>query len=127
MARPKFSLEQKIKEGKLLESLLEEAKKKDPTLTQECLADEMEVSQNLISQWVTGRTPIPDKRLLWLSDRLNFNPVQFRPEIERLALVSKLQGSARLAKLIRQIPPGAEDDVADILASVLDTLSKNRK
>lgn len=45
---------------------------------------EMEVTQGLINQWLKGRSPIPEKRLLWLSKRLNFLPSDVRPEAKIL-------------------------------------------
>lgn len=126
MARPKFSDEQKKREGAALEALFEYAQAKDPQLSQESLAGEMEVSQGLISQWFKGVTPIPDRRLLWLGARLKFDPAVVRPDIELLAQLSGLEGSAKLAQVIRSIPKGEEDYIASILAPIVEALKRNR-
>lgn len=81
MARSKISEEQRRLEGAKLEGILEAARNSDANLTQDSLADEMSVTQGLLSQWVTGKTPIPDKRLLWLGRRLDFDPRAIRPSL----------------------------------------------
>lgn len=48
---------------------------------QQDIADERGVEQNLISQWCTGKTRVPDKDLLWLGTRLQFNPYLVRKSL----------------------------------------------
>lgn len=77
---PKLSMskEERQAEAQALRAYFDAAKSKEPSLTQESLADELDVSQGLIHQWLSGRTPIPEKRLHLLSRRLGFNPVDVR-------------------------------------------------
>lgn len=84
MPRPAISQEQKKREGCLLEKHFKLAKDSEKELTQESLATEMGISQGLFGQWLSGITPIPDKRLVWLGARLNFNPIEVRPDLEPL-------------------------------------------
>lgn len=82
MPRETITPEERVAEAAALSRFFESAKLIDPSLTQESIANEMDVTQGLVNQWLTGRSPIPDKRLVWLSRRLNFNPAQVRPRIK---------------------------------------------
>ena len=48
---------------------------------QQSIADDLNIEQNLVSQWCTGRTRIPDIDVLWLGDKLGFDPISFRPSL----------------------------------------------
>lgn len=126
MPREKISAAQRVQEGRKLSQLIESAKASEPGLTQESLASEMNVTQGLVGQWVAGKTPIPDRRLLWLSVRLRFDPVEFRPGIADLAPNRAASGSQRLSEVIGKIPKGQEDKIADILAPIVEALKGNR-
>ena len=78
------SVEQKKREGAEVNKFFLAAQEREPLLSQESLAGEMEVSQGLIGQWFSGKTNIPDKRLIWMGARLGFNPLEIRPEISYL-------------------------------------------
>lgn len=82
MPRETITPEQRAAEASALTKLFEEAKRVDPGITQESIANEMDVTQGLVNQWLTGRSPIPDKRLVWLSRRLDFDPAQVRPNLK---------------------------------------------
>lgn len=79
MARPKISAEQKKLEGEAVRRFFHQAKINDPSLTQEALIAELGCTQGLFSQWLTGRTAIPDRSLIWLSKRLKFSATEVRP------------------------------------------------
>jgi len=52
-------------------------------ITQEEIALEMNVTPGLMNQWLTGKkTPIPQKRLLWLAARLKFDPSRVRKNLK---------------------------------------------
>lgn len=79
MPKIQITPEERLAEAARLRAIFEAAQDRENGLTQESLADEMKVSQGLIHQWLSGKkTPIPDKRLLWLSRRFNFNPLDVR-------------------------------------------------
>lgn len=82
MPRETITPEQRTAEAAALSRFFEAAKLIDQTVTQESIANEMEVTQGLVNQWLTGRSPIPEKRLIWLSRRLNFNPTAVRSKIK---------------------------------------------
>jgi len=94
MARPGISDEQKLTEGRLVQSRFEDLQREEPDLTVDSFAHEIGVSQGLISQYFTGRTAIPDKRLMWLGGRLRFDPFELRPNL-REYMFSGLTKSGR--------------------------------
>ena len=51
-------------------------------VTQQVLADRLEIEQNLVSQWCTGRTRIPDLTLLRLGRDMNFDALSVRPGLK---------------------------------------------
>lgn len=74
--------EQKLREGEMLFKAFELRQKAEPDLTQESLIHEMGLrSQSQFVQWCKGTTPIPDKRVLWLADRLGFSASEMRPTL----------------------------------------------
>lgn len=83
MPKPQISPEQRKTEAEKLRAIFARAQDSELDLTQESLAAEMDVTQGLITQWFSGKkTPIPDKRLIWLSRRFKFNPLLIRPSME---------------------------------------------
>lgn len=83
MPREVISPEQRAQEAAELRLIFAEAKAIDKDLTQEAIALEMQVTQGLINQWLTGeKTPIPQKRLLWLAARLKFDPTRVRKNLK---------------------------------------------
>lgn len=81
MPREIITPEQRELEAAALRLIFEELKSRDESITQESIAAEMEVTQGLINQWLTGRTPIPVPRLIWLSRKYKFDPSRVRPSI----------------------------------------------
>jgi transcriptional regulator with XRE-family HTH domain len=100
MSRPAISQEQKTREGAFLSARLEARQLLEEDLTVDSLADECGVSQGLVSQWITGRTAIPDKTMMWLGGRLGFDPFEVRPSLTDY-LFMPLKNSDRRADLIR--------------------------
>mgnify|MGYP001012017394 CR=1 FL=1 len=83
MPREVISPEQRAQEAAELRLIFAEAKAIDKDLTQEAIALEMQVTQGLMNQWLTGKkTPIPQKRLLWLAARLKFDPTRVRKNLK---------------------------------------------
>lgn len=81
MPRPSIPKEQKLREGAYLLRKLTEAQDRDPSITQESIAFELDMTQGNFNHWIKGRSPIPDKHFLWLSKRLGFNAVEIRPAL----------------------------------------------
>ena len=127
MPRQSISKEQKIAEGRALAAYFELTQSIEPGLSQENLAAEIGVTQGLLSQWFSGRTPIPDKRLVWLGRRLNFDPAKIRPGLSYLSPPSDRQGRTKLNEVIDRIPPGEEDLYASILKGILDARLNNQQ
>lgn len=127
MAKQVISARQRETEGRLLASYFAMAKDKDPSLTQESLAGEIGVSQGLVAQWLSGRTPIPDSRLLWLGVRLGFNPVEFRPALLQFSIDPSFSGNSKLIAVLRQIPKDQEDRIAGILDPIVKALIQNQR
>lgn len=81
MPRPSIPPEQKIREGLYLEAKMIAAQTTDPSITQELIAFELGITQGNVSQWLKGRTAIPDKHFIWLGKRLGFDPIAIRPSL----------------------------------------------
>lgn len=81
MPRESISPEQRNAEAILLRKYFERAQIDDASITQEAIANEMGVTQGLIFQWLSGRTPIPNKRLIWIAKRLGFDAAAIRSSI----------------------------------------------
>lgn len=88
MPRESISPEQREAEAKALRKFFEHAKLEDASITQEGIANEMGVTQGLVFQWLSGRTPIPNKRLAWLSRRLKFDATLVRSSIGTSAITA---------------------------------------
>lgn len=83
MPREVISPEQRAQEAAELRKIFEEINHPEKTITQEEIALEMQVTPGLMNQWLTGKkTPIPQKRLLWLAARLNFDPTRVRKNLK---------------------------------------------
>ena len=97
MPRHTLTPEEKRREGLLLEAKLRNyAANSDSAVSQESLAHEMGISQGNFSQWVTGRTSIPDRRLIWLSKRLGFDPTEIRPTLTKYSADSLATSHERM-------------------------------
>jgi len=82
MPREVISPEQRAQEAAELRKIFEEVKLFEK-ITQEEIALEMNVTQGLMNQWLTGKkTPIPQKRLLWLAARLKLDPSRVRKNLK---------------------------------------------
>ena len=83
MPRDVISPEQRAQEAAELRKILEEINHPVKTISQDDLAFEMQVTPGLMNQWLTGKkTPIPQKRLLWLAARLKFDPSRVRKNLK---------------------------------------------
>lgn len=60
-------------------------------ITQQSIADDLNIEQNLVSQWCTGRTRIPDIDVLWLGEKLGFDPISFRPSLAKFRKYFKME------------------------------------
>lgn len=104
MPRPSIPKEQKIREGLILDAALKAAQLIDATITQESLALELEMNQSNFNHWIKGRSPIPDKHLIWLGKRLNFDVVAMRPSLLDYKLGSMSQHEKMLIHAYQQDP-----------------------
>lgn len=104
MPRPSISKEQKIREGLILESAMKEAQLIDDSITQESLALELDMSQGNFNHWLKGRSHIPDKHLVWLGNRLNFDVVAMRPSLLDYKLGSMSHHEKMLIHAYQQDP-----------------------
>jgi phage repressor protein C with HTH and peptisase S24 domain len=68
-------------EAAFVDNKFQQKKTAEPNLTQEQLAIEMSITQGVVGQWLKGITKIPDKRMVWLANRLGFDPTEVRPSI----------------------------------------------
>lgn len=127
MAKIVMSTEQRKEEGARLKAYFRSAQLREPDLTQKSLAAGIGVTQGLVGQWMRGSTTIPDRRVLWLSKRLGFDPVKLRPSILQFSEGPRKAGNSRLSALIQQIPPDQADDIADAVAPILEALLKSRQ
>ena len=83
MPREVISPEQRAQEAAELRKIFEEANLSEKKITQEEIALEMDVTPGVVNQWLTGKkTPIPQKRLLWLAARLKFDPSRVRKNLK---------------------------------------------
>lgn len=81
MPRPSIPKEQKEREAAFLKLKLSDAQARDPSITQESLALELEMTQGNFNHWLSGRSPIPDKHFIWLGHRLGFDVATIRPSL----------------------------------------------
>lgn len=82
MPRETITPEQRAAEAERLSAFFKSAQLREPGLTQESLANEMDLTQGNIHQWLKGLSPIPIKRLFWLARRLGFDPRNVRDNLE---------------------------------------------
>jgi transcriptional regulator with XRE-family HTH domain len=80
MPRQTYTKEEKIREGRQVDTALHLANK-----TQESLANDLGVTQGLVHQWISGKTRIPDLYMLKLGKALSFDPISVRPELAEYA------------------------------------------
>lgn len=83
-----LSREQREREGQVFAERM-----KSLHVTQNQIAEELEVGQSFISAWLTGRKPINVARFIWLCGRLDLDPVSIHPEIAELQSYSKVDDS----------------------------------
>lgn len=82
MPREIITPEERAREAKALKGFFESAQLRDPDITQESIANEMDITQGNVHQWLKGLSPIPTKRLLWLAKRLDFDPRKVRENLK---------------------------------------------
>lgn len=68
------------KEGDFLKNMLRKAKV-SRGYNAKRLAIELGVSESLVSQWLSGKTRVPDRTMLVLAKLLGFGPWELRPEL----------------------------------------------
>lgn len=83
-----------VAEADIVADYFQQQKTSEPNLTQEQLAIEMGITQGVVGQWLKGITKIPDKRMVWLANRLGFNPTEVRPSIIEYAFTNENLSSA---------------------------------
>lgn len=129
MARSAITAEQKKREGAFVRQRYEHLKKTEKDLTLEILADEIECSHSLVSQWLNGTTAIPDKRLMWLGGRLRFDPFELRPSLQEYFFAG-LQPSGRartVAEIVKYLTETTDDDFARLSAIIGAYLGRDSK
>lgn len=112
-------MEDRKREAALVKAAYRVAKQREG-LTQEKLASELDVTQGLVTQWLTARSRIPDNTLLALSLRLGFDAVEVRPSLrEKYELASRAIAHSeqvdRIAELAQDLTP---DELARLEAFV---------
>lgn len=120
MARPRISDEQKKREGELLLRYINARKKVEPGLTRESLGAEVGVTQGNVSQWVTGRTSIPDKTLMWLGGRLDFDPFEVRPSLQEYGISpsSPEERQAQIEKVVKVLSSCSDEDFSRMMSVI---------
>lgn len=130
MAKKTFSTEQKKREGAYVRQALERLKREsEPELNLDVIADELDCSPGLVSQWLNGITSIPDKRLMWLGGRLRFDPFELRPSLQEYFFAG-LQPSGRaraVAEIVKYLTETTDDDFARLSAIIGAYLGRDSK
>lgn len=116
MPREIITPEQRKAEAAELRAIFESAQANDPSVTQEAIALEMSVTQGLIHQWLSAKTPIPTKRLQWLADRLLFKAERIRPSLKPPAGTAITEREKRTIDLYLKNP-----DFAKIVNTIAET------
>ncbi len=76
-------------EGEKLSRLYRERKVIEPHITHQKIADHLELkSVSQVTQWLSGRSPISDRNLFRLADRLDFNAFDVRERLSDYNLPS---------------------------------------
>lgn len=129
MPRPSISKEQKIREGLILDEALKAAQLIDNTITQESLALELGLGQSNFNHWIKARSHIPDKHLIWLGKRLNFDAVAIRPSLLEYKLGAMSQKEKLLIHAYQQDPAlrRSVDAIAEMSPFYLATALLNEK
>lgn len=111
--------EQRIREGKLIEARMNAL-----NITQDALADELNVTQGYISKWRSGTKQIPPKHFMWLAGRLKFDPFEIRPELKEYTIQTQLSSgdSSRINEKVAQYKALANEDDLSRLENVVDAL-----
>lgn len=87
------------------------AKMRENGLTQGVLADELGVTQGLVTQWMNAYARIPDTTLLLLAERLGFDPLKVRPELaEKYALAKRVLTNEDQVDSLRELLEQLTDD-----------------
>lgn len=118
MRKDKVPEGRKEAESKFLLERFKETQSKDKSLTQDSLAAKLNVSQGLIGQWLSGKTNVPDERLIKISLILNFAPYKLRPSLKDKGL---LAGYSDTDKAIVAAIPSMSDDLKRLILSAIRT------
>ena len=122
-------MDKKVFEAQRVKEAYRNARKVDPSLTQEVLADEFGVTQGLVSAWFSARARIPDTTLLMLCGRLGFDPLDVRPDLsDKLALAKKvLTNEEQAEQLWQMLAPLGEEELSQVELFVEMLLEKKRR
>lgn len=121
MRKDTVSNDRKMAEAQKLSEMLEKAKAINPQLTQGYIANEFGLTQGLVGQWLSGKTNIPDKRLIALSEILDFDPVEIRPELKGYRKTGSISPDSPLYDLAQQCRElGLQAQAESILRSLLE-------
>lgn len=92
--------------------------KREHGLTQEVLAERLNVTQGAVHKWLSGKQLIPDRRLIELGVLLGFDPVAVRPTLAQLLLrpeLSVTEEALVLARAIEALDPASRDALRTLL------------
>lgn len=121
-------MDKKVREAQIVKLAYREAKRLEPGLTQELLAEEFGVTQGLVTQWFNARARIPDTTLLLLSERLGFDPAEVRPDLkDKLTLAKKvLTNEEQVNHLWKMLEP-LDDSELDQVELFVEMLVEKKK
>lgn len=127
MPRPSISTDQKKREGAYIYSKIAAAKETDPTITQELIALEIGITQGNVSQWINGKTAIPDKHLIWLGEKLGFDPADVRPSLRRYSIGKLSDKEAAIIAAYKSDPQfrRSVDTIAEMSAAYRINIKKS--
>lgn len=104
-------MDKKKQEARILMAEYKAAKMRENGLTQGVLADELGVTQGLVTQWMNAYARIPDTTLLLLAERLGFDPLKVRPELaEKYALAKRVLTNEDQVDSLRELLEQLTDD-----------------
>lgn len=98
-------MEDRAKEAKALKKYYQQAKAKDPDLRHKILANGLGIAPSALAGWFNGHARCPDQALIWLADRLDFDPAVVRSDIHaRVGTVqAEQQARDKLHALIESV------------------------
>ncbi len=86
-------------EAEKMSLFFRERKVTEATLTHQKIADHLKLkSVSQVTQWFSGRSPISDRNLFRLADRLEFNALNVRPRLKEWSLPTSEIANQLVAK-----------------------------